>query len=132
MIKPDGVQRGVIGESIHRFEKSDDIKLIALKMMVPDEKLVKEHYQEHFGRDYYDGLISYITCGPVVAMVFEGTDVVRKVRSLLGRSDPQDSAPCTIRGQFCISLKRTTVHASDSLESAEREIRLWFKENECF
>lgn len=129
MIKPDGLQRCLVGKTIKRLEQRG-LKLVAMKMLIPDENLAKDHYREHEEKDFYDSLIRYICSGPVVAIVVEGQNVVQIVRFMLGSSDPQESAAGTIRGDFSVSLKRTTVHGSDSSDSAIREINLWFSEEE--
>ena len=128
-VKPDGVQRGLVGEVIKRFEQRG-YKLVAMKMVAADEKLLTEHYKEHEGKGFFKGLLGYMSSGPVVAMVFEGTNVIKAARMMLGATKPLESLPGTLRGDFCIDVGRNLVHGSDSLESAAREIGLWFAENE--
>ncbi|HOP69061.1 MAG: nucleoside-diphosphate kinase [Dethiobacteria bacterium] len=129
MIKPDGVQRGLVGEVISRLERKG-LKLTAMKMMVISEELAAQHYGEHKGKDFYDSLVSYITSGPVVAMVWEGDRAVTLSRIIIGATDPAKAAPGTIRGDLAISVGNNLVHGSDSLASAEREIKLFFSQEE--
>ncbi len=129
MIKPDGVQRDLIGEIITRFERKG-LKLVGMKMMSVSRGLAERHYGEHVRKPFYEKLLSYITSGPVVPMVVEGEGVVSIIRKMLGATDPKDSDTGTIRGDFGIQIGRNVVHGSDSLQSAEREIALWFKPEE--
>jgi nucleoside-diphosphate kinase len=129
MLKPDAVQRGLIGEIITRLERSG-LKLIAMKYMVISQDLAKEHYAEHVGKPFYEKLVSYITSGPVVPMVWEGTNAVDLIRKLLGATNPQDSAPGTIRADYGQEIGRNIIHGSDSKASAEREINLFFSDSE--
>ncbi|KAL9642993.1 hypothetical protein ABK040_010685 [Willaertia magna] len=129
MLKPDAVQRGLVGPIITRFE-TKGFKLVALKMLVPSEDLAKKHYAEHDGKPFFAGLVSFLTSGPVVAMVWEGKGVVKAARTLIGSTKPLESAPGTIRGDFAIDVGRNIIHGSDAVESAQREIALWFKEEE--
>ncbi|SOV08873.1 probable YNK1 - nucleoside diphosphate kinase [Ustilago sp. UG-2017a] len=130
MIKPDGTSRQIVGEIISRFEKRGYV-LRAIKSVVPSQELAKEHYIDLSKKPFYSGLVSYITCGtPVIAMVWEGKDVIRQVRRLVGATNPLDAAPGSIRGDYCISVGRNIIHASDSHESATKEIGLWFHEKE--
>ncbi len=129
MVKPDGVQRNLIGEILARFERKG-FKIVGLKMIQMDRDLAERHYGEHKGKPFFEGLTSYITSGPVVAMVLEGKGVVAAVRGINGATNPANAAPGTIRGDFAVDLGRNVVHASDSVESAEREINLYFSENE--
>lgn len=129
MIKPDGVQRGLIGEIIGRFERKG-LTLKAMKMITIQKTLAEQHYAEHKGKGFYDALISYITSGPVVAMVWEGGNAVEVARSLMGATDPVKSAPGTIRGDFGMFTGRNVIHGSDSPESARREIALFFNDYE--
>ncbi|KAK9767320.1 nucleoside diphosphate kinase Ndk1 [Basidiobolus ranarum] len=130
-IKPDGVQRSLIGEIIKRFE-SRGYKLVGMKLLVPGKDLAEEHYADLKTKPFFKGLVDYMTNGkaPVVAMVWEGQDVIKQGRSIIGATNPLESAPGTIRGDLCISVGRNIIHGSDSFESAEKEIGLWFKENE--
>ena len=135
MVKPDGVQRGLIGEIIGRFEDRG-LKLVGAKFMRIDEVLAHEHYAEHEDKPFFDGLVDFITAGPVMAMVWEGQDATRQVRKMMGETDPADSAPGTIRGDFGDksgdSKMRNVCHASDSTESAEAEIQRFFEPHEVF
>ncbi|KAL8175158.1 UNVERIFIED_CONTAM: Nucleoside diphosphate kinase 3 [Gekko kuhli] len=128
-IKPDGVQRHLVGEIVRRFERKG-FKLVALKLMQASEELLKEHYAEHQGRPFYIRLVKYMSSGPVVAMVWQGLDVVKTARMMIGETNPADSRPGTIRGDFCIEVGKNVVHGSDSVESAQREIGLWFRKDE--
>ncbi|GMH40711.1 hypothetical protein BSKO_08615 [Bryopsis sp. KO-2023] len=127
MIKPDGVQRGLVGEVIKRFE-SRGYKLVALKMQSVDKAFAESHYADLSDKPFFGGLIEYIVSGPVVAMVWEGKDVVKQGRSMIGATNPLASAPGTIRGDYCIDLGRNVIHGSDLVESANKEIALWFPE----
>ncbi|MFP7169407.1 nucleoside-diphosphate kinase [Terribacillus sp. 7520-G] len=129
MVKPDGVQRGLIGEIVTRFEKKG-LKLLAGKMMVVSEEQAKTHYIEHESKPFFDSLISYITSGPVFAMVWEGKDAIKLTRSMIGATKPTEAAPGTIRGDYAVEMSRNLIHGSDSAESAEREIANMFEPNE--
>ncbi|XP_044732021.1 nucleoside diphosphate kinase [Chrysoperla carnea] len=129
MIKPDGVQRGLVGKIIKRFEQKG-FKLVALKFMWPSEELLKKHYADLAGKPFFPGLVKYMSSGPVVPMVWEGLNVVKTGRVLLGATNPADSAPGTIRGDLCIQVGRNICHGSDAVESAKKEIDLWFTEKE--
>jgi len=129
MVKPDGVQRGLVGDIVQRFEKKG-FKLVAIKMMTPGQKHFEEHYADLAHRPFYPGLVKYMTSAPVVAMCWEGLGVVKTGRVMLGETNPKDSKPGTIRGDFCIEVGRNICHGSDAVESAEHEIKLWFKDDE--
>lgn len=129
LVKPDGVQRGLIGEVIARFERRG-IRLVAAKFMQVSQELAESHYAEHKGKVFYDGLIAYITSAPVMAMVWEGSNVVAAVRQTVGSTKPVESAPGTIRHDFALEVGRNLIHASDKPETGEREIALWFKPQE--
>jgi nucleoside-diphosphate kinase len=129
MVKPDGVSRGLIGEVISRVEERG-LRIVAMKMLRMDDKLAKKLYAEHKGKPFFEGLISFITSGPAVAMVVEGKDAVEILRSMIGKTDPKEASPGTIRGDFGIDVGRNIVHASDSLESAKKEIDLFFSSGE--
>ena len=130
MVKPDGVQRGLIGEIISRFEDRG-LKLVGGKFMQIDDELAREHYAEHVDKPFFEDLKSFITADPVFAMVWEGQDAVAQVRTTMGETDPADSAPGTIRGDFGLDLGRNVVHGSDTEPgSAEREIELFFDDDE--
>ncbi len=129
MIKPDGVQRCLIGEIISRLERKG-LKIVAMKMMKIERDLAERHYEEHREKPFFESLVSYITSGPVVAMVVEGKNAVKVVRNLVGATNPVEASPGTIRGDFGMEIGRNVIHASDSKESAEREISLFFKPEE--
>jgi nucleoside-diphosphate kinase len=129
MIKPDGVQRGLVGDVVARFERRG-LKIAAMKMLVVSEDLAKKHYEEHAAKPFFPNLVSFIRSGPVVAMVVEGKDVVPIVRSMVGATNPKNSNPGTIRGDFAVDMGRNVIHASDSPESAKREISLYFNTSE--
>ncbi|XP_059481379.1 nucleoside diphosphate kinase-like [Neocloeon triangulifer] len=131
MVKPDGVQRGQVGEIIRRFE-AKGFKLVAMKFVWASEDLLKQHYADLSSKPFFPGLVSYMASGPVVPMVWEGLDVVKTGRVMLGATNPKDSAPGTIRGDLCIDVGRNIIHGSDSVESANKEIALWFKPEEIF
>uniref|UniRef100_A0A146NNC9 Nucleoside diphosphate kinase n=1 Tax=Fundulus heteroclitus TaxID=8078 RepID=A0A146NNC9_FUNHE len=128
-IKPDGVQRGIIGEIIKRFEMKG-FKLVGMKMLEASEDLLMEHYIDLKDRPFFPTLLKYMRSGPVVAMVWEGKGVVKTGRVMLGETNPADSKPGTIRGDFCIDVSKNIIHGSDSVESAKKEISLWFKPQE--
>ena len=125
MIKPDGVRNGHIGEIVNRFERAGlAIEQMRLEMVTPEQ--AKANYAEHEGKPFYEGLIAYVTSGPVVKMVVSGEGAVAKVRSLMGATNPADAAPGTIRGDFGLTMDENVIHGSDSTESAEREIGVFF------
>ncbi|XP_028904938.1 nucleoside diphosphate kinase 3 [Ornithorhynchus anatinus] len=128
-IKPDGFQRRLVGDILRRFENKG-FKLVGLKLVQASEDLLKEHYAALRDRPFYHRLIEYMSSGPVVAMVWQGLDVVRSCRALIGATDPADSLPGTIRGDFSIEVGKNVIHGSDSVESARREIGLWFRAEE--
>ena len=129
MVKPDGVQRGLCGEIVSRFEKKG-LKLVAMKLMVIPKETAETHYGEHKGKKFFDSLISYITSGPVLAMVWEGENAVAVCRQMMGKTNPQESAPGTIRGDYGMQVGMNIIHGSDSVESAEREISIFFRPEE--
>lgn len=128
-LKPDAVKRGLIAKIIERIENKG-YKIIGMKMMNVSLELAKKHYEEHFGKSFYESLINYITSGPVVAMVLEGDNVIAGFRHIVGKTNPDEADVGTIRGDFCTLKEYNSIHASDSIESAEREINLWFKKEE--
>ncbi|XP_016377305.1 nucleoside diphosphate kinase A-like isoform X1 [Sinocyclocheilus rhinocerous] len=128
-VKPDGVQRRLIGEVIKRFEQRG-FRLVGLKMLQASDKLLAQHYVSLQRKPFYSCLLYYMTSGPIVAMVWEGHNVVRSSRMLVGDTDPAEAALGTIRGDFSVHISRNVVHASDSVEGAEREISLWFHRSE--
>lgn len=129
MIKPDGVQRGLIADIIKRFEQRG-YKLVAMKFLQADEDLLKKHYADLSKKPFFPSLIKYVQSGPVVAMVWEGLDAVKNGRTMLGETMPSASKPGSIRGDYCIQVGRNIIHGSDSNESAAKEIDLWFSEKE--
>lgn len=129
MIKPDGVQRCLVGEIISRLEKKG-LKIVAMKMLKVDVEMAKKHYEEHVNKPFFKNLIEYITSGPVVAMVVEGKNAVDVVRKIVGLTNPVEALPGTLRGDLCMDIGRNVIHASDSPESAKREISLFFKPDE--
>lgn len=128
-IKPDGVERGLIGEIIQRFERRG-LKLIAMKMLKVAIPTAENHYGEHKGKPFYNGLVGHITSGPIVAMVWEGKNAVSLARQVIGATNPSDAAPGTIRGDLAVDIGRNVVHGSDSANSAEREIAIFFSQEE--
>jgi nucleoside-diphosphate kinase len=129
MVKPDGVQRGLVGEIITRFERRG-YKLVGLKLFAIPTALAETHYGEHRDKPFFQGLVDFITSGPVAAMVWEGKNVVAAAREMLGATDPQKALPGTIRGAYGIDIGRNVAHGSDSEASARREIALFFNEAE--
>ena len=129
LVKPDGVQRGLIGEVTSRLERRG-LRLVAAKFMAVDRKLAETHYAIHKGKSFYDGLIAYITSAPVMAMVWEGPQAVAAVRQTMGSTKPVEAAPGTIRHDFALEVGRNLTHASDSPENGVKEVELWFKESE--
>ena len=127
MIQPDGVQRGLIGEVVRRFE-SKGLQLVGAKLMNVSKELAEKHYAEHQEKPFFGELVSFITSGPVFATVWQGDDVIALARLMMGKTKPIDSAPGTIRGDFAASITNNIIHGSDSEESAQREISLWFGE----
>ncbi|HWI60918.1 MAG TPA: nucleoside-diphosphate kinase [Symbiobacteriaceae bacterium] len=127
MVKPDGVQRGLIGEVISRFERRG-LKLVAAKLMTVPKSLAEEHYGEHKEKPFYPGLVSFITSGPVMAMVWEGPNAIATIRKTMGATNPANAEPGTLRADYAVSMSYNIVHGSDGLESAAREIALWFGE----
>jgi len=126
-VKPDGVQRGLVGKIISRFEDRG-FKLVAIKSVVPSRGLAEKHYADLKGRPFFPALVEYMTNGkaPVVAMVWEGMDVIRQSRLMIGATNPADAAPGSIRGMYCVSIGRNIIHGSDSYDTASKEIGLWF------
>ena len=129
MIKPDGVQRGLIGTIIERFE-TKGFKLVAMKLCQPGKPMFEKHYADLKTKSFFKGLVDYAASGPVCCMVWEGDDAVKTGRKMLGATKPFDSNPGTIRGDYCIHVGRNVIHGSDAVDSAEKEIKLWFKESE--
>ncbi|MBC7128109.1 MAG: nucleoside-diphosphate kinase [Thermoplasmatales archaeon] len=129
MIKPDGVQRRLIGKIFQRIEECG-FKIVAMKFLKIDRRMAEKHYSIHKGKDFFEGLINYITSAPVVAMVVEGKNAIERVRKIVGSTNPKDAMAGTIRGDFAQDIGRNIIHASDSRETAEKEIKLWFSEDE--
>ena len=131
MVKPDGVQRGLVGDVVSRFEDRG-LKLVGAKFMQIDQDLAEDHYGEHEDKPFFDDLVEFITAGPVMAMVWEGQDAVSQVRTMMGETDPAESAPGTIRGDFGLDLGRNVIHGSDDEDPGanEREIELFFDDEE--
>jgi nucleoside-diphosphate kinase len=129
MIKPDGVQRNLVGEVIRRFE-TKGFKLVGLKFLSVSKELAEKHYGVHKERPFFGGLVQFITSSPVVAMVWEGDGVVASARNLIGATNPLTSPPGTIRGDFGVSVGRNLIHGSDAIETAQYEIALWFTPEE--
>jgi nucleoside-diphosphate kinase len=129
MIKPDGVNRGHVMDILKRFEQKG-YKLVGIKVLVPSEELAGKHYAEHEGKPFYPGLVKFLSSGAVVATVWEGKEVVKYGRTLIGATNPVASAPGTIRGDYAIDVGRNIIHGSDAVETAQKEIALWFKPNE--
>ena len=125
MIKPDGVERGVIGEIISKVEKKG-FKVTQARLFEPSRELVEKHYMEHEGKPFFKSLIEYIGSGPVMAMQIEGESVVEVMRLMIGDKDPKIAIPGTIRGDYASSMTTNVIHGSDSVESAQRELGLWF------
>lgn len=128
-IKPDGVQRGLVGEIIRRFE-TRGFTLVGLKFMKVSRELAQAHYDVHKERPFFPGLVEFITSGPVVAMVWEGEGVVAAARKMIGATNPLTAEPGTLRGDFGVNIGRNIIHGSDAVETAQREIGLWFEEKE--
>jgi nucleoside-diphosphate kinase len=129
LVKPDGVQRGLIGEVIARLERRG-LRLAAAKFMQVSRELAETHYAIHKGKPFYDGLIAYIVSAPVMAMVWEGPNAVAAVRQTMGATKPVEAAPGTLRHDFALEIGRNLTHASDEASNAEKEVALWFKQEE--
>ncbi len=129
LLKPDAVQRGLVGEIVSRLE-ARGLKLVGAKLMSVSGELAHRHYGEHVGKPFFDGLVSFITSSPIVAMAVEGESAVSLVRNTMGETDPQRAAPGTVRGDLAVSIGRNLIHGSDSVESAVRELALFFSEDD--
>jgi len=129
LIKPDAMQRGLAGEIVARLERRG-LRIVAMRLFQMDEALARRHYAEHEGKPFFEGLISYITSCPIIAAVFEGTNAVEVVRKTMGATNPAAAEPGTIRGDLALETGRNLIHGSDSLESARREIALFFRDDE--
>jgi nucleoside-diphosphate kinase len=129
LVKPDGVQRGLIGEVIGRLERRG-LRLVAAKFMQVGKELAETHYAIHKGKPFYDGLIKYITSAPVLAMAWDGPNAIAAIRQTMGATRPTDAAPGSIRHDFALEVSRNLTHASDSVENGEKEVALWFDPKE--
>jgi nucleoside-diphosphate kinase len=129
MVKPDGVQRNLVGEVIKRLENKG-FTLVGLKLMTVSRELAEKHYDVHKERPFFTSLVEFISSSPVVAMVWEGEGVVASARKIIGGTNPLEAEPGTIRGDYGINIGRNLIHGSDAIETASREISLWFKEEE--
>lgn len=129
LVKPDGVQRGLVGEVISRLERRG-LRLVAAKFIQVSRELAETHYAIHKGKPFYDGLISYFTSAPVMAMAWEGPNAIMAVRQTMGATRPIEAAPGSIRHDFALEVGRNLTHASDSAENGESEVALWFKKEE--
>ena len=129
LVKPDGVQRGLMGEVIARLERRG-LRLVAAKFMQVSKELAETHYAIHKGKPFYDGLISYIISAPVMAMVWEGPNAVTAVRQTMGATRPTEAAPGTLRHDFALEVGRNLTHASDEVTNGEKEVALWFRKEE--
>jgi nucleoside-diphosphate kinase len=127
LIKPDGVDRGLVGDVIGRIERKG-LRIVAMQLRVLDTESAELHYAEHLGKDFYESLLEFITSGPLVALVAEGPRAIEAFRALAGATDPVRAAPGTIRGDHALAVQQNVVHGSDSPESAEREIKIFFPE----
>ena len=125
MIKPDGVQRGLVGEVITRFENKG-LRLVGLKQIIPSSEIAEAHYAVHKERPFYSGLIDFITSGPVVAMAWTGVEAIKVARNLIGPTNGREAAPGTIRGDFAMDIGHNIIHGSDGEETAKYELELWF------
>jgi nucleoside-diphosphate kinase len=128
LAKPDSVQRGLIGEIIGRFERKG-LKVVGLRLLSVPREMAEEHYAVHAGKHFYDGLVEFITSGPVAAVALEGPDAIAIVRKMVGRTMPNEAEPGTIRGDLGVSGLRNLIHASDAPETAESELALWFRDD---
>jgi nucleoside-diphosphate kinase len=129
IVKPDGVQRGLVGPILSRLE-ARGLKIVGLKLVQVSQDLAARHYAEHEGKPFYPGLIQYITSGPVIVACVEGTSAVQMVRNAVGATNPLNAAPGTIRGDFALDIGRNLIHASDAPATADRELALWFNDGE--
>jgi nucleoside-diphosphate kinase len=129
MVKPDGVKRRLVGEVVARIE-AKGLRIVAMKMMRVSRETAERHYGEHRGKPFFEGLLAFITSGPVVAMVVEGEGAIAAWRTMMGATDPKDAAPGTIRGDLATTLDENVAHGSDAPSTAEREIGIFFEEHE--
>ena len=131
LIKPDAMQRGLAGTIVTRLERLK-LKLVAIKMLHLDKALAQEHYAIHKDKPFFNSLVNYISSTPIIAIVFEGKQAVKIIRKTMGATDPAKAETGTIRGDFSLDIERNTVHGSDSVETAEKEIKLFFSQDEIF
>jgi nucleoside-diphosphate kinase len=129
IVKPDGVQRGLIGPILSRLE-ARGLRIVGLKFLHVQQPLAEQHYAEHLGKPFYEGLLRYITSGPVAVACFEGNNAVQMVRNTVGATSPLNAAAGTIRGDFAVDIGRNLIHASDAPATGEREVALWFQDSE--
>src|SRR5947209_5218924 len=129
IVKPDGVQRGLVGPIISRLE-ARGLKIVGLKLVQVSQELAARHYAEHEGKGFYPGLLKYITSAPVIVACVEGTSAVQMVRNSVGATNPLNAAPGTVRGDLALDIGRNLIHASDAVDTAERELALWFSQDE--
>ncbi len=129
LVKPDGVQRGLVGQIVSRIEQKG-LKLVGLKLMRVNQELANQHYGEHVGKPFFNDLVDFITSSPIVAMAVEGDNVVQVMRVIMGTTNPQEASPGTIRGDFGMTIGMNLIHGSESAESAERELSLFFNSEE--
>lgn len=129
MVKPDGVQRGLVGEIVKKFERKG-FRLIGAKFMNVSKETAELHYAEHVDRPFFDDLVDFITSSPVFAMVWQGEEVISSARLIMGKTNPKEAITGTIRGDYGVTMGKNVIHGSDSLESAKREIGIFFKEHE--
>ncbi|MFP4175427.1 MAG: nucleoside-diphosphate kinase [Halobacteriales archaeon] len=129
MVKPDAFQRGLVGEIVSRIEDRG-LKLVAMKLLVPSQEQGEKHYAEHSDKPFYDDLVEFITSGPAVPMVVEGENAISVVRDMIGATDPAEASPGTVRGDLALDIGRNCVHAADAPETAEREIAIYFDDDE--
>jgi len=129
IIKPDGIQKNIIGEIISRIEKKG-LKILNMKMMKLSRELAEKHYEEHRNKPFFKGLVNFITSAPIIVMIVEGEDVISIFRFMMGPTDPKNAAPGTIRGDYGTDIERNIIHGSDSIESAKREVDLFFPEEQ--
>ncbi|MED6296401.1 MAG: nucleoside-diphosphate kinase [Chloroflexota bacterium] len=129
LVKPDGVQRGLVGEVIGRLERKG-LRISGLKMIQASEELANKHYGEHVGKPFFDSLVSFITSSPLIALAVEGESAVEVSRNLMGATNPKEAAPGTIRGDYGLTIGMNIIHGSDSLESAARELAIFFENSE--
>ena len=127
LIKPGGVQRGLIGEITRRIE-ARSLTIIGFKLIRAERPIVEEHYSEHKGKGFYEEVVNYLTSGPIVAMAIQGPNAVKSIRTMMGATNPVDAAPGTIRGDLALSVEDNLTHSSSDPEAAQRELSLWFKE----